>query len=85
MLVRLGLSTTGVLTVATLLAACNNMSSETNYKVTSEAIADYQSKNTPISSYWMPEKFLKWSAKKIKIYFIINQEFLWQNVLLQRI
>ena len=66
MLVRLGLSTTGVLTAATLLAACNNMSSETNYKVTSEAIADYQSKNTPISSYWMPEKFLKWSAKKDK-------------------
>ena len=65
-LVRLGLSTAGVLTAAALLAACNSTSSEANYKVTSEAIADYQSKNAPISSYWMPDKFLKWSAKKDK-------------------
>ena len=35
MLVRLGLSTTGVLTVATLLAACNNMSVRQASKVTS--------------------------------------------------
>ena len=55
MLVRLGLSTTGVLTAATLLAACNNMSSETNYKVTSEAIADYQSKNTPFPPIGCPK------------------------------
>ena len=66
--IRICLST-GILASATLLTACFGTSAKhvkANYKVTAEAIPDYQSKNAPISSYWMPDKFLEWSAENDK-------------------
>ena len=63
--IRICLST-GILASATLLTACFGTPAKhvkANYKVTAEAIPDYQSKNAPISSYWMPDKFLEWSAE----------------------
>ncbi|MCA2390709.1 hypothetical protein [Lactococcus sp. NH2-7C] len=57
---------TGLLASVTLLTACFGSTAnhvKANYKVTAEAIPDYQSKNSPISSYWMPDKFLEWSAE----------------------
>ena len=65
--IRICLST-GILASATLLTACFGTSAKhvkANYKVTAEAIPDYQSKNAPISSYWMPDKFLEWSAENL--------------------
>lgn len=66
--IRICLST-GILASATLLTACFGTPAKhvkANYKVTAEAIPDYQSKNAPISSYWMPDKFLEWSAENDK-------------------
>ena len=51
--IRICLST-GILASATLLTACFGTPAKhvkANYKVTAEAIPDYQSKNAPISSY----------------------------------
>lgn len=66
--IKLCLST-GLLASITLLSACSGGSAthvKANYKVTAEAIPDFQSKNAPISSYWMPDKFLAWSAENDK-------------------
>ncbi len=66
--IKLCLST-GLLASITLLSACSGGSAthvKANYKVTAEAIPDFQSKNSPISSYWMPDKFLAWSAENDK-------------------
>ena len=60
------LPTAVAFTLAVVFTGCNNVTTGGNkqvYKITEEGL-NFKMQNTPISSYWLPEDLLEWTASE---------------------